>query len=59
VIYFIENAFLTGKIDINVKWSLPLAFLITILLAIVSYELFEKWFLKMKTRFTRIENRPV
>jgi peptidoglycan/LPS O-acetylase OafA/YrhL len=59
VIYFIENAFLTGKIDINVKWSLPLAFLITILLAIVSYELFEKWFLKMKPRFTRIENRPV
>lgn len=59
VIWFITNTFQTNKLDTDIKWSFPMAFMLTILLAIISYELFEKRFLKMKSRFTRIKNRPV
>lgn len=59
VTYFVINAFQSGQIAIDVKWSFPLALMFTIILSIISYELFEKRFLKMKSRFTRIENRKV
>jgi len=35
-----------------------IAFTITILFAVISYELMEKYFLRLKLRFTRIESRP-
>jgi peptidoglycan/LPS O-acetylase OafA/YrhL len=40
-------------------WGFFLSLSITILLAILSYELIEKHFLKMKSRFTVIKNRDV
>jgi peptidoglycan/LPS O-acetylase OafA/YrhL len=39
--------------------GLLLSFLITIIMSIVSYEAFEKIFLRMKDRFAVIESRPV
>jgi peptidoglycan/LPS O-acetylase OafA/YrhL len=35
-----------------------IAFTITLLFAVISYELMEKYFLRLKLRFTRIESRP-
>jgi peptidoglycan/LPS O-acetylase OafA/YrhL len=40
-------------------WELLiLAFVITILVSAASYELYEKWFLKLKNRFEIIDSRP-
>jgi len=59
VIYCIEKIFLVENPNINIRWSIVLAFALTILIASASYELFEKRFLKMKQRFKGIENRPI
>ena len=40
-------------------WGFFLSLSITILLAILSYELIEKHFLKMKSKYTVIKNREV
>ena len=55
-----EAAVLCVKMNIVApEWQLPIALAITIGLAIISYELFEKYFLRKKKKFTTIENRPV
>lgn len=41
------------------EWQLPIALSITLGLSIISYELFEKYFLRKKKKFTSIESTPV
>jgi len=55
-----EAAVLCEKMNIVApEWQLPIALVITIGLSIISYELFEKYFLRKKKKFTSIESRPV
>jgi peptidoglycan/LPS O-acetylase OafA/YrhL len=42
-----------------VRGGLPLAFLLTVIFATLSYSLYEAPFLRLKERFARIPSRPV
>lgn len=39
--------------------GLLLSFLVTVVMSVISYEAFEKFFLRMKDRFATIKSRPV
>ena len=54
----VSKIFTTGHMSFNLVGKCTFGLILTLLISVGSYELFEKYFLRLKERFSRIPSRP-